>query len=135
MATFKSFEDIEAWIEARSLTRQIYQMSLKQPFCKDYTLCNQIRGASISIMSNIAEGFERDGSKEFVQFLSIAKGSVGEVRSQLYIALDQNYITKDQFNSLYELTIKVATKLSRLISYLKTTNIKGQKYKNLKPET
>ena len=135
MATFKNFEDIKAWIEAKSLTRQIYQMSLKQSFCKDYTLCNQIRGDSISIMSNIAEGFERDGSKEFVQFLSIAKGSVGEVRSQLYIALDQNYITKDQFNSLYELTIKVATKLSRLISYLKTTNIRGQKYKNLKPET
>ena len=92
MATFKSFEDIEAWQKARELTVEIYSISKKGPFGKDYALKNQIQRASIAVMSNIAEGFERGGNREFSQFLSIAKGSVGEVRSQLYIALDQEYL-------------------------------------------
>ena len=81
MATFQKFEDIEAWQRARELTREIYTASNENPFSKDFGLRDQVRKTSVSIMSNIAEGFERDGTKEFIQFLSVAKGSSGELRS------------------------------------------------------
>ncbi len=96
MATFKKFEDIEAWQRSRALTREVYSVTAEGTFAKDYGLKDQIRRASVSIMSNIAEGFERSGSKEFAQFLATAKGSAGEV---LYVALDQRYITLTVFNS------------------------------------
>lgn len=96
MATFKAFEDIEAWQKARDLVRRVYHISQGSEFSRDYALKDQMRRAAISIMSNIAEGFERNGNKEFIHFLSIAKGSAGEVRSQLYVALDQRYIDKDR---------------------------------------
>ena len=83
MATIKRFEDIEGWKMARELTKEIYRVSSSGNFSRDYGLCNQIRKASVSIMSNIAEGFERGGNKEFCNFLSIAKGSAAEVRAQL----------------------------------------------------
>jgi len=89
MATFNNFEDIEAWQKARQLTKRIYEITKKGALAKDYGLKDQIRRASVSIMSNIAEGFERGGNKEFIQFLSTAKGSSGEVRSQLYVIVDQ----------------------------------------------
>jgi len=92
MATFKKFEDITAWQKARELTRLVYEITKNGNFSKDFSLRDQIRRASVSIMSNIAEGFDRGGRKEFIQYLSIAKGSVGEVKSQLYTALDQKYI-------------------------------------------
>ena len=88
MSTFTRFEDIEAWRQARVLCGEIYRVSGKGPFAKDFGLRDQIQRASVSIMSNIAEGFERSGTGEFIQFLTIAKGSAGEMRSQLYIAFD-----------------------------------------------
>ncbi len=99
MPTFKSFEEIESWQKARELTREVYTVSNQGAFGKDFGLRDQIRRASVSIMSNIAEGFERDGNREFLQFLAVAKGSSGEVRAQLYIALDQDYINKNTFEN------------------------------------
>jgi len=128
MATFKSFEELDAWKEARNLANKIYEISMNARFSKDFALCNQIRKASISIMSNIAEGFERSGNKEFIQFLSIAKGSVGEVRSQLYIARDQKYINQETFDCVFQYTVNVARIISGLISYLKRSNYKGDKF-------
>ena len=101
MATIERFEDLEAWKIAREVTKEIYRVSKNDLFIRDFGLRDQICRASVSIMSNIAEGFERDGNKEFVNFLSIAKGSSGEVRSQLYVALDQNYISENEFNFIY----------------------------------
>src|SRR6266478_7364132 len=90
----KNFEDFEIWKDARALTREIYQLTRDSKFSKDFALRDQIRRAAVSIMSNIAEGFERGGNQEFVQFLYVAKASCGEVRSQLYVAVDQGYIFK-----------------------------------------
>jgi four helix bundle protein len=103
MATIERFEDIEAWKRARVLTRKIYAVSRTGAFARDFGLKDQMRRASVSSMSNIAEGFERDGTGEFIHFLTMAKGSSGEVRSQLYVALDENYITQDQFEDLYRM--------------------------------
>ncbi len=129
MGTFQTFEDIEVWQKARILTYEIYTISSQGQFGKDFGLRNQIRKASVSIMSNIAEGFERDGTKEFIQFLAIAKGSVGEVRSQLYIAMDQKYISQNEFDQLNDSVKEIGRMISGLINYLKGSNIKGVKYK------
>ena len=91
----KNFEDIESWRKARKLTNDIYQTTATGKFMRDFGLKDQIRRASVSILSNIAEGFERGGDKEFSQFLGIAKGSCGEVRAQLYVALDQDYLSQE----------------------------------------
>lgn len=99
MAPLKRFEDIEAWQKARRLTREIYTLPGSGQLSKDFGLRDQIRRAAVSVMSNIAEGFERGGSAEFSQFLAIAKGSTGEIEAQLYVALDQKYITQEQFES------------------------------------
>ncbi len=129
MATIQNFEDIEAWQKARELTKAIYACSGKGAFAKDFALRDQIRRAVISIMSNISEGFERGGSAEFSHFLSIAKGSAGEVESQLYIALDQRYITEEEFNSLHSIASSIKKLISGLMNYLKQSGIKGQKFK------
>lgn len=129
MSTFTSFEEIEAWQKARDMTKEIYLISNKAPFSRDFGLCNQIRRACVSVMSNIAEGFERSGSKEFAQFLSIAKGSIGEVRSHLYIAFDQSYIDNDTFVRLVALATEISRMINGLINYLKKSNVKGSKYK------
>lgn len=100
MRTVKKFEDLEVWKMARELCQEIFQITLHEAFARDFGLKNQIRDSSGSVMDNIAEGFERDGTREFVQFLSISKGSCGESRSQLYRALDRNYITNEQFEAL-----------------------------------
>ena len=97
MATIERFEDIQAWQKGRELTQVVYRFSRRAEFAKDFALKDQIRRAAISITSNIAEGFERGGNKEFIQFLSNSQGSCGEVRSQLYVALDESYITSDEF--------------------------------------
>src|ERR1700678_2946448 len=112
MATIKRFEDLQSWQKARALNRFVYQVSRNGGFAKDFDLRDQIRRASISVMSNIAEGFERGGDREFMQFLSNAKGSCGEVRCQLYAALDENYLSETEFKQLYEQSEEV----SRLIS-------------------
>ena len=130
MSTFKSFEEINAWQRARDLTRRIYQISSEGHFARDYGLRDQMRRACISIMSNIAEGHERSGTKEFVQFLSVAKGSVGEVRSQLYIALDQEYIPVATFEQLSGEAMEISRMLSGLMKYLRKAGMKGTKYKS-----
>ena len=119
MATFKSFEEIEAWQKARALTRQIYDVSGKGKFSRDYGLRDQIRRASVSVMSNIAEGFERGGRKEFSQFLGFASGSVGEVRSQLYVAVDQGYLDKKEGEDLLSTATEISRMITSLIQYLR----------------
>ena len=129
MATVERFEDIEAWQKARELTKEVYACSGTGKFAKDYGLRDQIRRAAVSIMSNIAEGFERSGSAEFSQFLSIAKGSAGEVEAQLYIALDQGYINNKQFESIKAMTLSTKRLIAGFMNYLKRSKLKGQKYK------
>jgi four helix bundle protein len=101
----------------------------RAPFCKDFELSGQIRSASVSAMSNIAEGFERNGTAEFVHFLAIAKGSVAEVASQLYVALDQRYVTSEEFDSLSTLTSDTNRKIGALMSCLRRSGIKGLKFR------
>ena len=131
MTTMNRFEDIEAWQEARELTKEVYANSGTGQFAKDYGLRDQIRRAAVSIMSNIAEGFERSGSAEFSQFLSIAKGSVGEVEAQLYVALDQQYINEEQFESIKNIATSTKKLIAGFMKYLKQSKLKGQKYKSL----
>ena len=136
MPTFRSIEDIEAWQRARALTREIYRTSNVGRFAKDFGLRDQIQRAAVSIMSNIAEGFERSGSGEFAQFLSIAKGSTGEVRSQFHVALDQEYVTQAEFERLIAGVNETARMISGLMSYLRGSAIKGVKYRaGRKPQT
>lgn len=122
MATIEQFEDIEAWQKGRQLTRAIYRVSRQDAFARDFALRDQIRRASISITSNIAEGFERSNNNEFLRFLSYAKGSAGEVRSQLYVALDERYITQQQFEELVALTTSTINQIGGLIAYLRRTS-------------
>ncbi len=119
------FEDIKAWQEARALTNMVYNAVKKDKvFATDYRIKDQIQSAAVSIMSNIAEGFSRRSTKEFTQFLFVSKGSVAEVQSQLYVALDQGYITHEEFNKLYEKSDEVARLISGFISYLLQTKEK-----------
>lgn len=129
MATIQRFEDIEAWKKARELSNAVYVATRKPAFTKDFELRNQIRSAAISVMSNIAEGYERDGNREFCQFLSIAKGSAGEIRSQLYIALDAGYIDTDEFRNLAGLAVEVSRMIRAFMRYLSHTDIRGEKFK------
>ena len=132
MATFQSFEEIEAWQKARKLSREVYKVSNQNPFVKDFGLRDQIRRASVSIMANIAEGFERNGTSEFRQFLAIAKGSVGEVQAHLYIALDQNYISdRKTFEELHALAADTGRLIGGLMNYLRTSEMRGPKFKKL----
>lgn len=128
MASITRFEDIESWRKSRELAKSIYRITLNQKFSRDFGLRDQIRRAAVSILSNIAEGFERDGDKEFIQFLSLAKGSCGEVRAQLYVALDQEYIDDEEFNALVHSAVEISRMISGLIKYLKHSEMKGRKY-------
>ena len=130
MATIKSFEDLEVWKLARMLCNEIYILISSTPLKNDYKLKEQINSSSGSVMDNIAEGFERNGNKEFRQFLSISKGSCGETRSQLYRILDRKYIEKEKFNELKDLTILINNKIGSFIQYLNKTEYKGQKFNN-----
>ena len=118
MAKFKSFEEITSWQKSRVFTKQIYEITENSRFKKDIDFVRQIRRASLSITSNIAEGFERNTDKEFVYFLYIAKASAGEVRSQLYLAFDLEYITNNEFDSLSESISEISKLLSGFIKYL-----------------
>lgn len=122
MSKFSSFEEILSWQKARELNTEIYRITNNSnSFSKDYGLRDQIRRASISITSNIAEGFERQTTKEFIRFLYIAKASAGEVRSQLYVAFDINYITKEEFKDLKMKVNEVSKLISGLLKYLHST--------------
>jgi four helix bundle protein len=118
MAKIENFEDIEAWKNARELARQIYAISSEGPFARDFGLRDQIRRAAVSVMSNIAEGFERGGDVEFRRFLAIAKGSAGEVKAQLYVALDAGLIDKVQFELLYKKATETAKLIGGFMRYL-----------------
>ena len=124
----KNFEDLEIWKDARALTRGIYQLTRDPKFSKDFGLRDQIQRAAVSIMSNIAEGFERGGNQEFMQFLYVAKASCGEVRSQLYVALDQSYVAQKDCDDASQSLRRLAIMISNLIDYLKRSSLKGPKY-------
>ena len=123
------FEDIVGWQKARHLTRLVYGHSKGGMFARDFGLRDQMRNACVSIMSNIAEGFERGGDKEFGQFLSKAKGSCGEVRSQLYVALDEGYIVTKQFTEMYDLSVETSRTISGFMKYLSSSTLGGCKFK------
>jgi len=119
MAKIERFEDIEAWRKARELTKAVYAASNEGPFSRDFGLRDQIRRAAVSVMSNIAEGFERGADAEFRHFLSIAKGSAGEVKAQLYVAQDAGLVDKMQFDSLYSMATEAGNLTGGLIRYLR----------------
>ena len=129
----KVFEDLEVWKEGRRLTQRIYQLTKNKNFSKDFALRDQIRRAAVSIMSNIAEGFERGGNQEFVQFLYVAKASCGEVRSQVYVALDQSYVASTEVDELTNSFKRLSSMISNFITYLRKSGMKGEKFR--KPES
>jgi four helix bundle protein len=122
------FEELEVWQKARELVKIIHGISSNGSFSKDFSLKDQINRSAGSVMDNVAEGFERGGNKEFIQFLSIAKGSAGEVRSQLYRALDKTYIEKSEFETLLAKSLEISNQLSGFITYLKNSELRGEKY-------
>jgi four helix bundle protein len=118
MATAKQFEDLHVWQEARGLVNEVYKVTKQGAFRRDFSLRDQITRAAVSSMSNIAEGFERGSRREFIQFLNVAKGSTGEVRSQLYVALDQEYVDQKMFEKLRGSALAVSRRLAKFIRYL-----------------
>ncbi len=129
MAKIEKFQDLEAWKIARKVTKKIYDISKQDKFSRDFALCNQIRRASISILSNVAEGFERNGDKEFLQFLSIAKASCAEVYAQLYVALDQRYVGEIQFKEIAADLEETGRIIGGLMKYLQRSEMRGSKFK------
>lgn len=133
MATAKTFEDLDVWQRARSFSRKVYQLTKEGTFAKDFSLKDQINESTGSIMDNIAEGFERGGNREFINFLSYSKGSAGESRSQLYRALDRQHIDASTFDELKNEAIDLSKRLSNFMKYLQSSEFKG--YKFHEPET
>jgi len=128
MATISRFEDLEIWKEARRLAKEIHNISIETELKSDFRFRDQIKSSSGSVMDNIAEGFERDGNLEFRQFLSVAKGSAGETRSQLYRALDFGYITEEKFEKLKSEYENLSGKIKNFITYLNKKDFKGNKF-------
>src|SRR3990170_2474853 len=124
------FEDLDVWKEARRLTNEVYAATRDTGFSKDFALRDQIRRAAVSIMSNVAEGFERGGNQEFIQYLYVAKASCGEVRSQLYVAFDQEYVDQKTTNDLLAVTQRLSVMIKHLIDHLKRSGMRGPKYGN-----
>ncbi|CAD5250783.1 MULTISPECIES: four helix bundle protein [unclassified Imperialibacter] len=130
MATIKRFEDLEIWKEARRFSFEVYKLTCEPPFATDFRFRDQIRAAAGSVMDNIAEGFERSGRLEVVNFLDFAKGSAGEVRSQLHRAFDQTYINEATYQAKIEEYEKLSASIAGFISYLNRSEIEGQKFKD-----
>ena len=130
MATIQKIEDLKVWQKARSLSNNIYPRTFLEPICSDFRFKDQIRGSVGSIIDNIAEGFERGSKLEFINSLTIAKGEAGELKSQLYRGLDNNYFSKDIFEALYDSIDEITKMLTSLIGYLNKSKIKGQKFKD-----
>lgn len=130
MATFKRFEGIQAWQKARLLDQVIFKLTRLPAFSRDFKLVDQWLSASGSIMDNIAEGFDREGTREFIQFLSTSKGSTGEVRSQAYRAMDRGYISNEEFSEVYNKALEIKNIISKLMDYSKQSDLKGIKYKS-----
>ena len=129
MATIKRFEDLEIWQEARKLSKEIIMISKSTGLSTDYRLKDQIKDSSGSVMDNIAEGFERNGNMEFRQFLSVAKGSAGEARSQIYRVFDNEYIDEEKLNRLVLEYENLSGKINNFITYLNNNEFKGTKFK------
>nr|WP_315220242.1 four helix bundle protein [uncultured Flavobacterium sp.] len=128
MATINRFEDLEIWKEARRLSKEIHLIAVQTELRSDFRFKNQIKNSSGSVMDNIAEGFERDGNLEFRQFLSIAKGSAGETRSQLYRVFDFEYISEQKFEILKTDYENLSGKIKNFITYLNKKDFKGNKF-------
>ena len=129
MATITKFEDIEAWQKGRELKQVLYRHSKHGEFAKDFALRDQIRRAAMSVTANIAEGFERGGNRELIQFLSTSKGSCGEVQDHLYTAIDEHYLTKEEFEKLYAQAAEVARLIGGFMKYLQNSEIRGAKFR------
>jgi len=127
------FEDIDAWKRARELVKIIYKTTAGGDFSRDFGLRDQIRRAAVSVMSNVAEGFERGGNREFQQFLSVAKGSAGEVKSQLYVALDAGHIDQEDFNHIYQLADETGRLIGGFLRYLSKSEHRGSKFRTRNP--
>ena len=125
----KSFEELPVWQKARQLVKYIYSLTKGEKFSRDFSLVDQIRRASTSVMFNTSEGFERGSNAEFIQFLYISKGSAGETRAQLYVAHDQDYISLEEFQKGVSMCKDVSGQLSGLIDYLKGSRLKGDKFR------
>lgn len=130
MSTIRRFEEIISWQKARALNKILGKYIDDGRFKKSYKLISQIEGSAGSITDNIAEGFERGGNKEFIQFLYISKGSCGEFRSQLYRAIDRKYLSQNEFDELYNMGMETIVLLQKLIDYPDKSELKGSKYKN-----
>ena len=130
MSKFNSFEEIESWKRARVIVRNINSITGQGDFFRDFALKDQVRRSASSIMVNIAEGFEREGNREFINFLSYAKGSCAETRSHLYIALDNDYLSEEEFEDLNDELKQIGRLIGGLMSYLRKSGIRGSKFKN-----
>jgi len=130
LATINRFEDLEIWQKSRELSLKIFNLANNSFFSKDFRFRDQLKSAAASIMDNIAEGFERSSRLEFINFLSISKGSAGEVKSQLHRALDQKYCSREEFDILYNEYNKLAGNIAGFMGYLNKSDIKGQKFKD-----
>lgn len=130
MATYSSFSELPIWQESRVLFKEMYALLVKSPAVKDFRFRDQICAAGGSVMDNIAEGFERSGNMEFNNFLSIAKGSSGEVRSQLFRGIDMGYFNEDETKTLIDSYTKLAASIAGFIDYLNRSSYRGQKFKN-----
>ena len=128
MATVNTFEELDIWQLGREICHDVWDKFENTSLGRDFELRNQMNGSSGSIMDNIAEGFERNGRKEFIQFLSYSKGSCGELRSQLYRAFDRKHISKEEFEFLKVKTITESKKIGSFMSYLVKSDIKGSKF-------
>ncbi|MDO6603022.1 four helix bundle protein [Arenibacter palladensis] len=133
MAKVERFEDLEIWQLAREICNKVHQIFETTSLGNNYALRNQMDKSSGSIMDNISEGFERNGNREFIQFLSIAKASCGELRSQLYRVLDRNHIDEDSFELLAEMVLLESKKISAFINYLSRSEYKGSKFNKQQP--